>query len=409
MKKSGLVLFFLSFFISGLSQHWIPKEQDTIVISKNQFSMEGIGQFNGNALTSEFVNPFFYGGHITEDIKNNTLERHRSFSNLFAMDLGLQFQLDLNKSKVFNNSNLGWSFKLSQRNYMAIQYPKSLFELAFYGNANLTDSLALFPGTRLAYYDYQKLGIGIIHKKNDALIHLNLVNVRNIQNFSIYQGFIEQNANDSILILLNAKQTRSKTNGSSLAMNGFGLSIDFDKKFFILKENKKPLYFRMQLSDFGMVFLPNSDVKRVDSLGVIDGQSYDELSSSASVLNTDGSIFEIFGFQNEKRNSWLFLPFTFQMSKSVDLNSTNKLQEFYGVRYQYLIDMQVFLGLDYKWTIKNKLDYHLGVNISYGGASKFMYGSYSYLRMKNISFGLVSENLWMKSGESLKMSLTCDL
>ncbi len=292
---------------------------------------------------------------------------------------------------------------------MAIQYPKSLFELAFYGNANLTDSLALFPGTRLAYYDYQKLGIGIIHKKNDALIHLNLVNVRNIQNFSIYQGFIEQNANDSILILLNAKQTRSKTNGSSLAMNGFGLSIDFDKKFFILKENKKPLYFRMQMSDLGAVFLPNSDVKRVDSLGVIDGESYEELSSSASFLNSEGSIFEIFGFQNEKRNSWLFLPFTFQMSKSVDLNSTYKWQEFYGVRYQYLIDMQVFLGLDYKWTIKNKLDYHLGVNISYGGASKFMYGSYSYLRMKNISFGLVSENLWMKSGESLKMSLTCDL
>ncbi len=100
MKKSGLVLFFLGFFISGFSQHWIPKEQDTIVLSKNQFSMEGIGQFNGNALTSEFVNPFFYGGHITEDIKNNILERHRSFSNLFAMDLGLQFQLDLNKSSI---------------------------------------------------------------------------------------------------------------------------------------------------------------------------------------------------------------------------------------------------------------------------------------------------------------------
>lgn len=409
MKKLGFVLFFVSILSTGFSQHWIPQEQDTTFISKNQFSIEGIGQFNGNALTSAFVNPFFYGGYLSDQIKNNALERHRSFSNLFAMDLGVHFQFDLNKSEVFNHSNVGWSFKLSRRNYLAIQYPKSLFQLAFYGNTNLTDSLANFSGTRLAYYDYQKLGIGIINKKFNSLIHLNLVNVRNIQNFSIYQGFIEQNANDSLLILLNSKQTSSNREAFPLFMNGFGLSLDIDKKFFILKENKKPLYFRMKLSDFGVVFLPNSDVNRVDSLGVIDGESYDELSSPSSIMNTEGTVFEIFGFQNEKRNSWLFLPFTFQMSKCVDLKSTNRFQEFYGIKYQYLIDMQVFLGLDYKWALSNKLDYHIGINASYGGASKFMYGSYSYLKLKNFSLGVVSENLMMKSGESLKMSLTCDL
>ena len=409
MKKSALhisfvFLLFLSDFV--ISQSWLPVFHDTLIQNSNTLVLEGGGLYQGTGISNAFAKRFFYGGEISEDLKTQSLNRHRSSLNFFNVDLGVGAQFNFLANNLFKNPRYSYSIQMYHRNYLAMQYPKSLFQMLFFGNSSLENGVTSISGTRINSYDYQKIGFGVVDKKNHANLHLNLVNLRGHQFFYVYPGYIEQTLPDSVNLYINARSSLPSNTFSSYSQ-GLGLSVDFSKQFFILKDNNQALYFQFRLSDLGFAYLPQLEEYALDTVYRLDGESFAELSSPNSIFNTQGGLNEVLGLRSLSKGKTIVLPFTFQLSKDVDIMSSNKVQEFYGVRYRYLTEMQVYFGLNFNLVNKTSMKWHFGMNAAYGGGTILSFGSYSHLAFKNLQFGVVSENLLMRSGESLKIRLAC--
>jgi hypothetical protein len=67
----------------------------------------------------------------------------------------------------------------------------------------------------------------------------------------------------------------------------------------------------------------------------------------------------------------------------------------------------VFAGLDYRINVNPSNTLNVGINTSYGGFSKFRFGFYSSIKIKNWNIGLASENIFGKTGESFLFRMQC--
>lgn len=394
-----------SFAYIADAQNWLPTKHDTLPVRSNTIIVEGNAQYLGTGISTDIAKSFFYGGVISQEIKEYSLNRHRLGTNLFNLDISTGVQIDLFESKLFNSSRYAYSLQLRHRNYLAIQYPKSLFQLIFFGNQSLGNGVANISGTRMNNYNYQKVGFGVLDKKNQASLHLNIVNMRQYQFFSLFPGYLEQSLPDSIQLYLSARNS-SFQNSSSTLSKGVGISIDFGKQFHLVKNNNEPMFFQIGLTDLGFAYVPQLIENGVDTMYNFDGESIEELTSPNSIFNTQDTLSNLLGFREISKGKLLVLPFTFQMSKDIDLHSRKFLQEYYGVRYRYLTEMQVYFGLDFNFVHSNKFTWHFGINTAYGGGANLTIGSYSHLSFNRINFGVVTENVLSRAGESLKMRLT---
>ena len=401
-----LLNLFFSFAYCVYAQNWLPIIHDTLPVRSNTIIVEGNAQYLGTGISTDIAKSFFYGGVISQEVKESSLERHRLGTNLFNLDISTGIQIDLFESKLFKSSRYAYSLQLRHRNYLAIQYPKSLFHLIFFGNQSLGNGVTNISGTRMNNYNYQKVGFGVLDKKNQASLHLNIVNLRQYQFFSLFPCYLEQSLPDSIQLYLSARNSSFQNTTSTLS-KGVGISMDFGKQFNLVKNNNEPMYFQIGLTDLGFACVPELIENGVDTMYNFDGESIAEISSPNSIFNTQDEISNLLGLEQISKGKLIVLPFTFQMSKDVNLNSAKFIQEYYGVRYRYLSEMQVYLGLDLKLLNFSKFSWRLGINTAYGGGANVTIGSYSHLSFKRINFGIVTENILSRYGESLKMRLTC--
>ena len=386
------------------AQNWIPMLQDTILDNSQEIWIDGGAQFNGNSLTSNFITKFFYGGNISSEIKDQNLNRMKNV-NLFYSDVQANFSYRNTKGKFLKNKNIGWTVNAGASSYLTSNFNKQAFQLAFYGNAPFIGKFADISGSRIQNFTFEKIGFGLIDKKSSSSCLVNFVNLTNYSDFHTYGGGVYQSSDvDTLQIFLNGKF--SQYGGKNLS-SGFGASLDIDKRFFVFKDNGEPIFFRLEINNLGLVKAQSTRMYEVDTLIEFTGVTFNQLTGGAPLIDSTNQFLQNIGLTTKEEKSWIMLPVSLQLSKMVNTLSKSSIQEFYGVRMLYLSDIQVFAGVDYKVPLNGKIVWHIGTNISYGGSANFMFGNYSHISWNKFYFGILSENLLSRSGESIKLKLQC--
>lgn len=403
--KYVLLIFCISCLSTiGLTQNWLPVAQDTLTDNSTEIWFDAGAQYNGNSLHRNLVSKLFYGGDISNEIKEQNLNRMKNV-NLFYSDIQSEVSFRNTKNNFLGNKRLGWSLKLGAASYLTSNFSKHAFHLAFFGNAPFAGQFADISGSRIQNYTFEKIGFGLIDKRTSSSVHLNFVNLTNYTDFHAYGGGVFQSQElDTLQVLLNGKFRQF---GDGKFSTGVGASFEVDKRFYVLKNNGQPLFFRLELNNIGLVRASSSQSYRADTLIHFTGFTFNELVNGTSLLDSTQSLFQKLGIEEQQETSWVLLPFSVQLSKMVNSSSKSLFQEFYGARMFYLSDIQIFAGVDFRVPLKGKVNWRIGTSISYGGSANVMFGNYSHLSFGKWALGMVSENLLLQSGESFKFKLQC--
>lgn len=404
MKYLLLIFYITCLTLKGMTQNWLPVFQDTLADNSTEIWFDAGAQYNGNSLHRNLVSKLFYGGEITNEIKEQNLNRMKNV-NIFYSDIQSEVSYRNTKSNFFRNKRLGWSLKLGAASYLTSNFSKDAFHLAFFGNAPFAGQVADISGSRIQNYTFEKIGFGLIDKRSSSSVHFNFVNLTNYTDFHAYFGGVFQSEElDTLQVLLNGKFRQF---GDGKFSSGAGASFDLDKRLYVLKNNGQPLFFRLELNNIGVVRASSSQSFRADTLIQFTGFTFNEMINGTSLLDSTQTLLQKLGIEERQESYWVLLPFSIQLSKMVNSSSNALFQEFYGARMVYLSDIQIFAGVDFKVPLKGKINWHVGTNISYGGSANVMFGNYSHLSSGKWALGMVSENLLLQSGESFKFKLQC--
>ena len=109
MKKLIFFTFFFTFYL-GYSQSWLPIQHDTLLIKKHEFIFSGTADYGSTSLHKSLTQKLFYGGEITDDIKEKSLNLHKGI-NRFGSDLNAEVEYRNYTTNLFKNNNWGFVVK----------------------------------------------------------------------------------------------------------------------------------------------------------------------------------------------------------------------------------------------------------------------------------------------------------
>jgi hypothetical protein len=406
MKLFFTLFIFLSCFIAE-AQSWLPIQNDTLLNRKHEIIFTGTADYASTSLHKTLTQKLFYGGEITDEIKDKSLKLHRGI-NRFGSDLNTEIEYRNFSVSLLKNPNWGFTVKAGYYSFINALYSRDLYELTFYGNQNYIGDTAFLSGTKFSAYTFQKIGFGWLDKKSKSSVSLNIFNLSNYSDAFIRKGEIYQSSEIDTLSVNFTGNT--SFNSSSDFMSGWGVGIDADLRISVPTKSNKTIYYQFLAKNIGFASLINPlNQYSGDSTFTFTGLSYNDVLNGSSFLDSNFSILDTLGVEKSQTNRTLFLPGYLQFSKLVDANSTRKLQEFYGIR-MFLASAftpLVFAGLDYRINVNPSSTLNVGINSSYGGFSKFRFGFYSSIKIKNWNIGLASENIFGKTGESFLFRMQC--
>ncbi len=397
-------------------QHWLPIQHDTVLNHSNKSGIEkekkheiiltGIADYSGTSIRKDIAQKFFFGGEITDSMKQRSLDRHKAV-NRFGSDIQAEMEYRNYNVNLFNHDNWGFVFKVGMYNFLQSIYSKDLFSFPMYGNSYFAGDTANFSGSRFTNFTYQKIGFGWLDKKSKSAVSLNLFGLNNFASLNLSEGEIYQNLSmDSLNFSYNG--TASFLN-SKTYFKGIGAGIDADIRWQSKGLKGKP-YFQFLIRNVGFISqTTNQTTFKADTSFNYIGFSFDQLANGTSFQSGNFAILDSLGISKSEKKSTFLLPGMLQISKLIDQSEglkSKKLQEFYGARL-YISNMaipMVFAGIDYNPF--NGL-VHFGISGNYGGYSKLKGGIYTSIKLNNFSFGLSSENLFSKTGQSVILRLQC--
>lgn len=405
--KSLILSFFICSVIQLFAQSWIPIHHDTIIESKQELIFNGVADYSSTSLHKSLTQKLFYGGQITDEIKAKSQKLHGGI-NQFGSDLNTEIEYRNFKVNFLKNKNWGFLIKAGYNSFISAFYSKDLYNLIFYGNQEYLGQTASISGTKFSSFTFQKIGFGWLDKKTKSNISLNIYNLSNQSQAYIKTGEIYQSAAiDSISITYDGKINFSS--GSEF-IKGLGFGVDGELRFSVPTKKNKPIYYQLLCKNLGFAsFIEPVSQYSADTVFSFNGLTFNQILNGANFLDSNFSIVDTLGIQKTTRKTTLLLPGFLQISKLVDSKSDRKLQEFYGVR-MFLSSMYtplVFAGLDYRISIFPKATLNIGANASYGGFTRYRFGLYSSLNVKNWNLGVASENIIGITGQSLIFRLQC--
>jgi len=406
MKKITFFSFFFTFFW-GHTQSWLPIQHDTLLDKKHEFIFSVTADYGSTSLHKSLTQKLFYGGEITDEIKDRSLKLHKGI-NRFGSDLNAEIEYRNHSTNVFKNSNLGFVVKAGYFSFINALYSKDLYELTFYGNQNYLGDTAFLSGTKFSGLTYQKLGFGLLDKKSKSSISLNIYSLNNYTSANIRAAEIYQSSAIDTLVI--SYDGSAQFTASTDFFSGFGVGLDADIRFSIPTKSNLPIYYQFMAKNIGIASFNNPLTNyEADTSITFTGLTFNQVLNGSSFLDSNYTVLDSLGVKKSQSNPVVILPGFLQFSKLVDANSTRKLQEFYGVRL-FLASAYtplVFAGVDYRITLSKKAKLNIGVNGSYGGFSRFRFGTYSSLKIKNWNLGIASENILGKTGQSILFRAQC--
>lgn len=387
MKKIALFLAALALLTVSRAQHVLPLQYDTLH-SDFEFILHGVADYGTSSIERRLANKFFYGGEITDEIKDASFDRHGGI-NRIGWDMQSELEFRNFKSQKIGKGRYGWLLRGAIQSYGSMVYSKDLFGLVFYGNQNYLGETIEFSGTRGSAWSFQKLGFGLIDKKSKSNLSLNAYSIGAFANAAFSAGRLFQSESGDSLALRyggNVEYFRAER-----MARGWGLGIDADIRIPVELNEDKTIYIQFLVRNLGVGFLPNVTRYETDSSLSFQGLTFEQLVGSSNFVGDDFSWLDTLNVRKSVGNQFRMLPAFLQVGKMVDELNPSKIQGFYGARIYPSVTLipHVYAGVHYspvKW-------YSGGLHIVYGGYGGVRIGWYSALNFVKFNLGVATENV----------------
>lgn len=386
MRKIIYALFCVLTSFFGFSQQLAPEIIDT---NKNDrgIYLEGSIELSSTALPNEILNPFLFGGEITNQVIDRNASKQKGLNRAGAIIHGNIMYRDL-KTNLFKSEKIGFGVQLGYERMLNASYTKELFGLVFQGNEQYAGQNINLNSTSVADIGYQKMGFGVFLKNTQSYGFLNIINVSDYMKGGVKHGTIQQSEDlDDISLDLAGNWSRTTSNGYA---RGLGLSIDFKYNIPIKFFKNKTAIVSAQVKNLGFAYIYKGTQKySMDTILHYNGFSFNQLIDG--VISKETSLIDTLGIHEEKGTAVVGLPFYLQIAKEINEDYEGKLQSTFGIRVYPISNYKpmIYAGIDYK-PISNL---HLGLLASYGGYSTFRGSLYIQYKIKNFGFGISSDNI----------------
>ena len=364
MKKTLLSIIFLFVVKSIFAQLEIinPNQYKN---SKNFLVVDGDYQLNSNSIAVDFINKYYIGGYISNDIKNNTfknLRENNTIGGFFNYKISYRFYPDTSLLKI------GYFINVENHAFAESNFSGDFFKLIFNGNKQFAGKTANLSKTNFTYLNYQQLKIGIIKKFNNH--HSLLVGAAFVKG----QNFISLNLDNSNIFTeqtgeyldfnINANIQLSDTSNMKIdAMNGFGATIDLGYVF-----QDKDNNFSVSLNNLGFInWNSKSTTLQKDTFFHFEGITVNDIftldSTTFSNINQDTILNKI--TEDSKIGSFSTkIPAAFQINYTKKIFK-NKLFINGGIDYLLFSSYKPYFHIKPIYVIAKYLT--VGLNLSYGG------------------------------------------
>lgn len=370
--KFKLTVFFvgLNFLIFG-QENWLRK---AIADSTHTIRIKGRGLLETQAVSMAMANKFIYGGFINEEIKNKSLAKHKA-QNL--VESAMVFEIDY-KSPVGNKNNF-FGINYAYEQLLLANYNKDLFELIFFGNANL--SHARFKQSQFTSLNFHTLGLsyGMSHQNDKSLLQwqispkfiaLNNFSAISFTDFSV----ITSELGDEITVT-------GEYESNFLDKNSFGYGMDFSVYYQIQKwefnfntHNVAWVNTHMENSNFNGTY---------DFQGIAINDLFNLEENNPSFNDLTDSVLT-----NSKTKSRILLPF--QLNLQAQYAFFTNFRVFGKVKQVYFTQFtpQNTLGFlhDTGWI-------EWGVDVSYGGATNWIGGLFLAVDLAQFQLQIATNSL----------------
>ena len=403
--KSGFILI-VFLFAQQLNAQLLPIYYDTLSMQQEIVLDAGVDYY-GSAIQRELTSKFIRGGFITNEIKDNSYDRHQGVNRFGGVGLATIEYRNYNK-KLLKNKDWGFVVKAGYNAFFGAIYSKDLFGLAMYGNDRYLGETLDASGSNITAITFQKVGFGMIDVKSKSNISFNVYNVNSRFKANLSEFEMTQDLNGDSIQFAMAGKVEMGNNSNFNQGIGFGLDLDFKIPFQWGKKNKTS-YIQFQVQNLGFAYMyEKQKVYEFDTSFVFSGLKWEQITGDEALFSDTSSVLDSLGIRSYEKNRTTLLPGFIQIGKIVDELSTQKVQSFFGIRmYPTLIYSPfVYAGVDYKpikWL-------RIGANASYGGFGKFRAGLYSSVCFGKYSVGIATENIVgfvtkKSSGQSLFLKL----
>lgn len=328
---------------------------------------------NSNALTNALVAKFYRGGYIDNDIKKVGFDELKNF-NRVGGNYSYGIYAAIKPDSVFHKKHISFFLSVRDRLHVDARFPRDLFTLGFYGNAQFAGKTAYLTDFNLNLLRYQQLQVGMVSSNLDSVARWGVA-----VSFLKGQEYLSVLANkaelftsaDGQYIDLNTELLMVKSDTSKsgyAAFNGGGASVDifFEAPF---ETRLGPARIRMSVSDIGMIRYNNETLRfKQDSLLHYSGIYINNLTNiqSSSGENIKDSIVNTI-VPNQKAKYSATLPAVLDVAYTTEISSHFHLTE--GMRHVFNANYGLLAYI--KGNVYFNPHFMLSATIGYGG-----YGGY---------------------------------
>jgi hypothetical protein len=372
------------------AQEILPVQQDTLPKS-GMLTLQGGGFYHGNAIRTDFAKTLLFGGYIDDEMKDRSMSNAAGRPrNRFGGALSSELEYRNLKGGIFGKDNWGYLIKAGYEQFGGVQYTRDLFSLVFKGNAHVQNNMADLSSTEVFSIAYQKIGFGIVDKKTNSSMTLNVVNGQNFTRLRMPNGEYRQSPEtDSVSLLLKGNFDHTPNRSFS---NGIGLAIDAEFRIPIPWRKTKQAWVQIKAQNIGVVYFYGSTSHyNVDTMYRYSGFKINQLFDSG-ITGDEFSLMDSLGLQSTNGGQAIWLPGFIQLAKIVDRNNPAKFQPFFGMNiYTHATYLpQIFAGAHYQPIPALAI----GAQVSYGGFGELRGGMYLDLKLKNFFFGVGTQDVY---------------
>jgi hypothetical protein len=193
--------------------------------------ISGNADYSSNAITSAFATNFLQGSYLDSAKKEQVSTRLKNTNRLgYSLNYGIFAVLyddTLKNKRVFN-----FFFAIRHKDYLNINFPPDVFNLAFFGNASYAGESARLSPFNLNSVSYQQVEIGSMCTnfggKAQFGMGISFLAGQQLQAITVSNGSLYTDPYGQYITLASdAKYNTSDSTPGHNRLNGYGASVDF--------------------------------------------------------------------------------------------------------------------------------------------------------------------------------------
>ncbi len=302
--------------------------------------------YSATSLNNEFISKFLYGGQITNSIKEDNEQK-----NFNAAGGEFNQKIEYFEGNFLQNRpNIGLTVAISDNNFASTNYKPSVWNIAFYGNANYLDDTLDLSFSHFQYLHFQKYEIGIYEKSAQSYVRLGFISGNRSINYSLgNSSFYTSATGDEMYLRLRGEGYSTDSVSSYFSGSGYGASLEINHNFIFDNKKGNKQIINFNLSNLGLIFWnKETNFQIIDSSYHFNGIDYSAIQDYNNYTVDDIiDTLNITEGQNSRRES---LPIRIGIQKVAYRNADTKIQSIFGFKAILIPDYRplVYGGVYYK-------------------------------------------------------------